>query len=119
MVVEGGSGHGKTHFLSWAASTLYDYRIPYAYVDLADERYPDTTAVLSHATSVNAAALGRTREEFGPLEFPRLWLALLAIRLDFTALPPETEVGPEGEREQMLRIVRHVRSRDRYSLGWL
>ena len=120
MVVEGGSGHGKTHFLSWAASTLYDYGVPYAYVDLADTRHPDTVSVLSHATSVNAAALGRTREEFGPLEFPRLWLALLAIRLDLGITNPETEgTSPEGEREQMLRIVRHVGSRDRYSLGWL
>lgn len=119
MVVEGGSGHGKTHFLSWAASTLYDYGVPYAYVDLADPRHPDTVSVLSHATSVNAAALGRTREEFGPLEFPRLWLALLAIRLDLSTTGPETEGNPEGEREQMQRIVRHVGSRDHYSLGWL
>src|SRR5699024_8873455 len=27
--------------------------------------------------------------------------------------------GPEEEREQMLQIVRHVGSRNRYSLGWL
>ena len=120
MVVEGDSGHGKTHFLSWAASTLYDYGVPYAYVDLADTRHPDTVSVLSHATSVNAAALGRTREEFGSLEFPRLWLALLAIRLNLGATGTETEsAGPEEEREQMLQIVRHVGSRNRYSLGWL
>src|SRR5699024_11395942 len=49
-----------------------------------------------------------------------LWLALLAIRLNLGATGTEIEsAGPEEEREQMLQIVRHVGSRNRYSLGWL
>ncbi|GHD25091.1 hypothetical protein GCM10007147_21970 [Nocardiopsis kunsanensis] len=116
MVVEGGHGTGKTHFLSWAASTLYDAGVPYAYVDLAEDRFTDVTSVLSFVASVNASALGHTRDDFGRLEFPRLWLALLAIRADLDFDPLGEQSLPEGERERMKWVIGKVRTRGRGAL---
>ncbi|MBE2998266.1 hypothetical protein IDM40_06040 [Nocardiopsis sp. HNM0947] len=116
MVVEGGHGTGKTHFLSWAASALYDAGVPYAYVDLAEHRFTDVTSVLSFVASVNASALGHTRENFGRLEFPRLWMALLAIRADLGSDPLGDEPLPEGERERLEWVLSKVRTRGRGAL---
>ncbi|WP_017611078.1 hypothetical protein [Nocardiopsis xinjiangensis] len=113
MVVEGGHGTGKTHFLSWAATTLYDAGVPYAYVDLAKDRFTDVTSVLSFVASVNASALGHTRDDFGRLEFPRLWMALLAICADLEFEPLGEHTLPEGERERLKWMLGKVRTRGR------
>lgn len=116
MVVEGDHGAGKTHFLSWAASTLYDVGVPYAYVDLAEERFTDVTSVFSFVSSVNASALGHIRDDFGRLEFPRVWMALLAIRADLDSEPLGEHTLPEGERDRLKWMLGKVRTRGRGTL---
>ncbi|WP_262391486.1 hypothetical protein [Nocardiopsis sp. CNR-923] len=114
MVVEGGHGHGKTHLLRWMGANLSEREIPYAHLDLADPRYySDVAAVLTDLVSVTANGLGHHRRHYGRLEFPRLWIALLALRLDLG------DGEPGGEREQVEQVLARVRSQDRGSLSWL
>ncbi|MFI6576763.1 hypothetical protein ACIBFB_13250 [Nocardiopsis sp. NPDC050513] len=114
MVVEGGHGHGKTHLLRWMGANLRERDIPYAHLDLADPRYySDVAAVLTDLVSVTANGLGHHRRYYGRLEFPRLWIALLALRLDLG------DGDPGGEREQVEQVLQRVRAQDRGSLSWL
>ncbi|MCY9786803.1 hypothetical protein KIK06_23250 [Nocardiopsis sp. EMB25] len=114
MVVEGGHGHGKTHLLRWMGANLREREIPHAHLDLADPRYySDVAAVLTDLVSVTANGLGHHRRYYGRLEFPRLWIALLALRLDLA------DGEPGSDREQVEQVLQRVRSQDRGSLAWL
>ncbi|GAA1439492.1 hypothetical protein [Nocardiopsis tropica] len=95
MLVHGPQGFGKSHFILHKARELESIGVPYAHIDLASVRFhssvPEVFAALS---SHRENGLARARKYYGRLEFPRLWIALITIRLDLDA---EEEPGDEGD----------------------
>ncbi|WP_160050045.1 MULTISPECIES: hypothetical protein [unclassified Nocardiopsis] len=113
LVVHGPQGSGKSHFLRHKARELEDYGVPYAHLDLASARYhssvPDVFAAIA---SPEERGLARALKYYGRLRFPRLWTALVTIRLDIDPeeAPAEgaLQTGTDGAHARIAELVNEV-----------
>ncbi|MFD6948904.1 hypothetical protein A6A08_03340 [Nocardiopsis sp. TSRI0078] len=102
MVVRGPQGYGKSHFVRHKAQELERLGIPYAHLDLSAVRYhssvPDAFAAIS---SHQEKGLARALKYYGRLQFPRLWIGLITIRLEIDLEgEPEDESDIQGRNDR-------------------
>jgi hypothetical protein len=102
MVVRGPQGYGKSHFVRHKARELERIGVPYAHLDLSDARYhssvPDTFAAIS---SHQEKGLARALKYYGRLQFPRLWIGLITIRLEIDLDgEPDDESDIQGRNDR-------------------
>lgn len=108
MVVEGEHGTGKTFLLRQMAQALDDGGVPMAHIDLGDRRHgTGVEHILAEITSGGRNSLSHHRPDYRRIEFPRLWISLLVLRLDLRAADPGTG------RDQVRRVLEAVRRRHR------
>ncbi|MEV6818614.1 hypothetical protein AB0M72_07640 [Nocardiopsis dassonvillei] len=95
LLVHGPRGYGKSHFALHKARELERLGVPHAHLDLADVRYhssvPDAFAAIS---SHQERGLARALRYYGRLQFPRLWISLITVRLEIDA---DAAPGDEGD----------------------
>ncbi|WP_017572867.1 hypothetical protein [Nocardiopsis halotolerans] len=95
LTVHGPRGYGKSHFVLHKARELERLGVPYAHLDLSEVRYhssvPDAfTDIASHREK----GLARSLRYYGRLQFPRLWISLVTIRLE---IDPDPAPGDEAD----------------------
>ncbi|NYH52883.1 hypothetical protein HNR06_002472 [Nocardiopsis arvandica] len=115
LVVHGPQGYGKSHFVLYKARDLEMRGIPYAHLDFADTRYNSSvTDVFAAVTSHQETGLARALRHYGRLQFPRLWTALITIRLDLDVDEGQSDEGSIKNRNDRA----HARISDLVDQVW-
>ncbi|ASU83847.1 hypothetical protein CDO52_14580 [Nocardiopsis gilva YIM 90087] len=102
LVFEGMQGIGKSALLDHIAGLLHQ-QVPYAYIDFQHTPQADVAKVLSAL----AFELSRHTPNYGRLNFPRMIIGQLVLRLDLS------HTDRNGAREQVIAEIKKHRKLDR------